>query len=85
MWGREKDRNVPTTKTTKAPYSGQDGPSPCSAAPAGAAAPVASKPASVTRELALTSEMRCGRSLGTTADLTTPYALDATRTPSAAG
>ena len=77
--------SVPVTNTTKAPYSGQLGPIRCSPPPIGAASPVASSPASVTRELALTSEIRGGSSRGTTALLTTPYALDDTSTPSAAG
>ena len=37
------------------------------------------------REFAFTREKAGGSSRGTTALLTTPYALDATRTPSAAG
>ena len=49
--------------------------------PIGAATPVASSPASVTRELALTSEKPGGSSRGTTALRTTPYALEATSTP----
>lgn len=57
----------------------------CSPAPMGAPMPVASSPPSVTRELARTSEKRGGSSRGTTALRTTPYAFDATSTPSAAG
>lgn len=76
---------MPTMNTAKAPYSGHLAPSACSPAPAGAAAPVASSPARVTRELAFTSEIRGGSSLGTTAERTTPYALEDTSTPSAAG
>ncbi|AIA05294.1 hypothetical protein DC74_4822 [Streptomyces noursei] len=76
---------MPARNTTHAPYSGQAGPIRCSPAPTGAAAPVASSPDSVTRELAFTREIRGGRSRGTTALRTTPYAFDATSTPSAAG
>ena len=39
----------------------------------------------MTRELALTREKRGGSSRGTTALLTTPYPLEATSTPRAAG
>ncbi len=85
LCGNENDRNVPVANTTNAPYSGQLGPIRCSPPPAGAATPVASSPASVTRELALTSEICGGSSRGTTALRTTPYALEATSTPSATG
>lgn len=70
---------------TQAPYSGHCGPIVFNPAPTGAATPVASRPARVTREFALTSENFGGSSLGTTALRTTPYDLDATSTPSAAG
>ena len=83
--GSVNDRNVPATKITNAPYSGQRGPSGWSPAPMGAATPVASSPPSVTRELAFTRENAGGSSRGTTALLTTPYAFEATSTPSAAG
>ncbi len=76
---------MPPTNTANAPYSGQLGPIRCSPAPIGAAAPVASSPDSVTRELAFTREIRGGSSRGTTALRTTPYAFDDTSTPSAAG
>ncbi|CAM5584370.1 hypothetical protein SGLAM104S_08178 [Streptomyces glaucescens] len=46
---------------------------------------MASSPPSVTREFAFTSEKPGGSSRGTTALRTTPYAFDATSTPSAAG
>lgn len=54
-------------------------------APIGAATPVASSPARVTRELAFTRENLGGSRRGTTALRTTPYAFEQTRTPSAAG
>lgn len=85
LCGSVNAATVPHTKITQAPYSGHGGPIRCRAAPTGAAAPVASRPASVTREFAFTSENFGGSSRGTTALRTTPYALDATSTPSAAG
>ncbi len=85
MGASEKDSNVPARNTAQAAYSGHFSPSRCSPAPAGAARPVASNPASVTRELALTREIRGGSSRGTTAERMTPYALEETSTPSAAG
>ncbi len=80
-----KHASVPIAKITNAPYSGQLGPIRCSSPPIGAAMPVASRPARVTREFAFTREIRGGSSRGTTALRTTPYALEATSTPSAAG
>ncbi len=53
--------------------------------PIGAATPPVARSARVTREFAFTRENRGGNSLGTTALRTTPYDLDATSTPSAAG
>lgn len=85
LWGSVNAANVPQMKMAQAPYSGHGGPMACSPAATGAAAAVASRPASVTREFALTSENFGGSSRGTTALRTTPYALDATSTPSAAG
>ncbi len=85
MCGRWKAIRVPTTNTRKAPRSGHPGPIRCSRPPIGAATKVASSPARVTREFAFTSESLLGSSRGTTTLRTTPYALDATSTPSASG
>ncbi|GAA5007588.1 hypothetical protein GCM10025734_48760 [Kitasatospora paranensis] len=76
---------MPTTKTRNAPRSGQPGPIRCSSPPTPAATMVASNPASVTREFAFTNDSCGGSSRGTTTLRTTPYAFDATRTPSASG
>ncbi len=83
--GRWKAIRVPITNTRKAPRSGQPGPIRCSSPPTAAATPVASSPARVTREFAFTRDNRLGSSRGTTTLRTTPYALDATSTPSASG
>lgn len=85
LCGSVNAATVPHTKTRQAPYSGHCGPIRFSAAPTGAATPVASRPANVTREFALTSENFGGSSRGTTALRTTPYDFDATSTPNAAG
>ena len=75
---------VATTKTAKPNRSDHSGPMSESAPAIGAETVAPTVPASDTRPLARTSVKDSGRRRGTAAALVTPYALEETRTPSAA-